>query len=89
MSPFNWAGRKLTSGAQVVLGQLFVNGPIWDGNIVSKSGREELVKLQLAKHEHGFAFLTSEGVQTAVEWGDFAAIDPDLTHRWLHKKCGR
>ena len=38
----------LSSGALAVLHQLFA-GPVWDGDLVEKQGRTELVKLGLAQ----------------------------------------
>lgn len=75
----------LSPNAIEVLGQLYVSGPIWDGNICSKPGRGELVKLGLAEHAHGYAFLTAEGVATAVEWSivDLRRMKQD---RWIEKR---
>jgi len=79
----------LSSAAKDVLGQLFMNGPTWDGNIVSKSGRGELVEAGLAFHAHGFASLTSEGVHVAIEWQDFHGPLTDWSKRWIAKAGGR
>ena len=49
--------------------QLFRSGPTWDGDVVSKEGRRELVEAGLATHAHGWAFLTDLGIQLAVESG--------------------
>jgi hypothetical protein len=78
----------LSSSAKEVLGQMFLNGPIWDGNVCSKVGRGELVSAGLAIHAHGFAFLTSEGVRTAIEWKDFHRPLTDWSQRWLRKANG-
>lgn len=74
----------LSSAEIEVLGQLYVNGPTWDGNICSKAARGDLVRRGLAWHEHGYAQLTPEGVRTAVEWdrGDLRRRNAD---RWLKK----
>lgn len=58
----------LSSSAVEVLGQLFVKGPTWDGNICSKQGRADLIRAGLALHQYGWAFLTAEGVRVAHEW---------------------
>ena len=58
----------LSSYAVDVLGQLFAFGPTWDGYILSKMGRNELIELGLAFHENAFASLTPEGVRVASEW---------------------
>lgn len=58
-----------TTGAMKdVLAQLFLHGPVWDGNIASKSARDAMVQAGLAKHENGWAFLTSEGVAFALRF---------------------
>lgn len=71
----------LSSAAVEVLGQLFTNGPTWDGNIVSKSGRSEIVSVGLAKHLNGWSYLTDEGVDVAVQWD----ASGDADRRW-HRK---
>ena len=55
----------LSPGAIAVLHQLWKCGPTWDGNIIGKSARDELVKAGLALHRHGYAFLTADGVLLA------------------------
>ena len=78
----------LSSAAKEVLGQLFMGGPTWDGNVASKTGRGELVRLGLAFHENGFASLTPEGVRVAVEWRDFHRPLTDWSRRWIKKAGG-
>jgi hypothetical protein len=56
----------LSSSAIACLHQLFKNGPTWDGNIISKEGRGELIRAGYAGRVDGFAFLTEEGVRLAV-----------------------
>ena len=56
----------LSSAANDVLRQLFKNGPTWDGNLVSKVGRGELVALDLAERYNGYQWLTMKGVQYAL-----------------------
>lgn len=75
----------LSSAAIEVLGQLYVYGPTWDGNICSKNGRGELVHIGLAWHEHGYASLTPEGVRTAVEW-DISDLRRRKQTRWVDKR---
>ncbi len=74
----------LSSAEIEVLGQLYVNGPTWDGNICSKAARGDLVRRGLAWHEHGYAQLTPEGVRTAVEW-DRSDLRRRNAERWLKK----
>lgn len=75
----------LSSAAIDVLGQLYVSGPTWDGNICSKVGRGELCRAGLAWHEHGCASLTPEGVRTAVEW-PIADLVRRYDQRWVKKR---
>lgn len=56
----------LSPSAIEMLHQLFKTGPTWDGNVISKAGRGELVKAGLAFHVSGFASLTEEGVRLAA-----------------------
>lgn len=56
----------LSSSAREVLHQLFINGPTWDGDIVSKPGRGDLFKRGLSDRVQGFAFLTRAGMELAV-----------------------
>lgn len=58
----------LSPNAVEVLGQLFVNGPTWDGCIVSKQGRSELFNTGLAFRVAGFTTLTEDGLRAAIEW---------------------
>jgi len=76
--------KPLSSAGIGVLGQLYVNGPTWDGNIASKAGRGELVASGLAWHEHGYSSLTPEGVFAAVNW-DRAQLQHRNDQRWLDK----
>lgn len=62
---FNAKG--LSSAERDVMKCLFFHGPTWDGNVPSKSGRDQLCKRGLVHHEFAFAFLTREGVQVAVQ----------------------
>lgn len=75
--------RALSRNAIEVLGQLFVNGPTWDGNICCKSGRGELFDIGLASRVNGFSFLTEEGVRAASEWN----VRKDrYDERWYNKR---
>ena len=75
----------LSSAAIEMLGQLYVSGPTWDGNVCSKHGRSELIRAGLAWHEHGYASLTPERVRIAAEWpiADLARRHDD---RWIKKR---
>jgi hypothetical protein len=67
----------LSSTAQDAMMQLFVQGPTWDGDVLSKSGRNELVSRDFAKHRHGWAYLTDSGLDMAI------TVD---VSRWVDKR---
>jgi hypothetical protein len=77
--------RPLSPNAIECLGQLFVKGPTWDGDIVSKVGRGELFECGLVDRVEGFSFLTREGVQLAIEWNS-AELRTWHDQRWYRKK---
>lgn len=58
--------KPMSPGAIACLHQLFTRGPTWDGNIVCKTGRGDLIKAGLADRVDGFAFLTREGIKLAA-----------------------
>lgn len=58
---------NITPTAMEVLGQLFINGPTWDGNLISKEGRSELVEKRYVDRWEGWNWLTELGVQWAVQ----------------------
>lgn len=49
--------------------QLFLNGPTYDGDMISKSTRDRLVTQKLAERVEGYNFLTREGVKVALSVG--------------------
>ena len=59
----------LSNFAVETLWQLFRNGPTWDGDLVSKTGRDELVDLGLVERGHGFQWLVRAGIDEALERG--------------------
>lgn len=52
----------LSSSAAETLRCLFFHGPTWDGNVPSKSGRDELVNMGLAQCGKGWQWLTRAGI---------------------------
>jgi hypothetical protein len=60
--------KPLSFDAIEMLGQLFVSGPVWDGNLVSKEGRTELVKRGYAERGFGWQWLTRSGVELAASY---------------------
>lgn len=63
--------------------QLFVYGPTWDGNLVSKSQRDDLLASGLADHYEGWNYLTFDGVKAGIEGGLKATNWVD--QRWYKK----
>lgn len=56
-----------------VLWQLFRNGPTWDGNIIDKSKRDELVSIGWVCRAGGYNSLTEQGFKECVfgcQFGD-------------------
>ncbi len=66
-----------------VLMQLFVEGPTWDGNLISKSDRDELVDADMCERWQGWNFLNLDGIKAGVA-GGYAAKDRADT-RWYRK----
>lgn len=49
--------------------QIF-NGAIWDGDLISKADRDELVKASLVQRAHsGYNIITPKGVEYVVDLG--------------------
>jgi len=67
-----------------VLGQLVERGPVWDGDIISKSARNDLMDWGLAtrvcvKGEQGFTGANYRG--WAVHWGGMKPFPPMISDR--------
>lgn len=58
---------ELKSNEREGLLQMFIYGPTYDGDLVSKSARDELVNLKLAERGSGYNWLTRAGIQAAIE----------------------
>jgi hypothetical protein len=56
----------LSGFASDTLHQLFYFGPIADGDLASKTGRDELHRMGLATRRHGFSQLTEQGLEVAL-----------------------
>jgi len=54
------------------LKHLATSGPVWDGNLISKTDRDELVRAGWVDRYGGWNFLTLQGVATAVSLGILA-----------------
>jgi hypothetical protein len=53
----------LSGSAADTLRCLFFHGPTWDGNVPSKSARDELVNMGLAARGNGWQWLTRAGIE--------------------------
>lgn len=59
----------LPGNAAETLRCLFFHGPTWDGNVPSKSGRDELVDMKLAARGNGWQWLTKAGIDACFAAG--------------------
>ena len=57
----------MSAAARDTLRCLFFHGPTLDGDVPSKTGRDEIVDLGLAERWNGWQWLTNQGVQFAVD----------------------
>lgn len=60
---------KIRAGEREVLRQLFYKGPTWDGDLVSKIGRDGLVTEGFAVRMDGWQTLTNDGFRYALFLG--------------------
>jgi hypothetical protein len=58
--------KKLSANAIATLHQLVAQGPVWDGNLISKAGRDELVKLGAASK---IIYFKKDGYQACTYMG--------------------
>jgi hypothetical protein len=82
MAALKFKAASLPGDAVEVLGQLFVSGPTWDGNIISKAGRSALISAGLAFKVEGFTSLTEDGLRMAIEWN----VKDWADKRWYRKQ---
>jgi hypothetical protein len=61
---------------------LFKHGPTWDGNLPSKSERDDLVAKGWVEREDGWQWLTKEGMFEALQLGMGERKDSE-SNRWL------
>lgn len=52
-----------------VLWQLFLTGPVWDGDLASKTGRDQLVNAGYVVRTEGWQTLTDAGLRFALAKG--------------------
>jgi hypothetical protein len=63
------ADPKLSGADTDTLLCLFLHGPTWDGDVPSKSGRDELVRFGLASRGDGYQWLTDAGARLCLRLG--------------------
>lgn len=73
----------LRPDAKEVLGQLFLNGPQYDGCVVSKMGRDGLFCHDLISRGFGWQWLTQRGVLVAT----LAPVGDLFEGCWRKKQC--
>lgn len=80
----------LGGNARAVLVQLFLDGPTWDGHLVSKQGRDTLVLEGLAEQSWGFQWLNQNGVLTAAfatqSTSESGGHGPVIARKWRCKQ---
>lgn len=60
---------QLSNAAVETLRALFMDGPLFDGDVPSKSGRDETERHGLSHRVEGFSCITPSGVRMALENG--------------------
>jgi hypothetical protein len=60
---------QTTTGAVRDVLRVLCRGPVWDGGLPSKTGRNALVMMGLADQWNGWNFLTRDGVEAAHRLG--------------------
>jgi hypothetical protein len=73
-----------SGGAKDTMNQLFLFSPVWDGDIASKVGRDEICNLGFAEHRNGWTYLTRSGVEFAIA----ADVSNWADKRWHRKQQG-
>lgn len=65
--PSNFCG--VSRGELAVLEQLFKTGPTFDGDIIGKQARDQIIKKGWAERDDGWTYLTRDGVRHCVDIG--------------------
>lgn len=81
MDKLDLKNMALSSAERDVFRQLFFQGPVWDGDLISKSGRDGLVRRGLAVRCDGWQTLSEDGFVTAVH-ADYGREK----ERWQHQR---
>lgn len=69
MTPDIESLRPLSGAAEETLWCLFAIGPTEDGNLPSKSGRDDLVRIGFAEGGDGWNWITRSGIHRAIGMG--------------------
>jgi hypothetical protein len=82
----------LDTSARDVLVQLFLGGPTWDGYLVSKQGRDTLVRAGFVERAWGFQWLTCDGVMIGAfalqSKSEQSGHGPVVARQWRCKQVG-
>ncbi len=63
-------------------------GYVCDREMISQSGRDDLIKAGFAQHDNGFAFLTGDGIRIAEQLGLLMNGGPDPWRRSFARDAG-
>lgn len=77
---------ELSSAAQEVLGQIDKAGPVFDGDLVSKVGRDELVERGLVERVDGDNILTAKGKGCAATLDSVALDSAGNLYVWHYNR---
>ena len=61
MAKLDWSKVEVTAHQIETLNHLFKKGIVWDGDVISKQVRDELVKKGLVYRQYGYQGLTAAG----------------------------
>lgn len=75
----------LSAAAQEVMMQMFLNGPTWDGHVMSKAARDELRRAELIERWNGWQWLNAKGVAMAIDQGTISRVKRWHDQRWYKK----
>ena len=76
----------LDKTAKELVCHMFFDGPVWDGNLISKRARSELVALGLVDQAMGYNFLSVAGVMVACAMGFYerkTGRHPRASDEWI------
>jgi len=61
--------------------------PTWDGDLISKSSRDKLFEGKLIQRQHGYNWLTADGIIGVIDWAYLVGLgDPPFNYSDLINK---